>query len=97
MDKREARNRLIKDGILAVVAWALCGVLFAMLTPMGGYGFIISIICAGIPFGWRWLSKIITAMSFFGIVIKILLSVFIGWIAIFVVLIKDIIMLATAE
>lgn len=95
--KREAKFQLIKDLILAVVAWLLCGLVFAFLTPMGGIGFIISVLCAGVPFGWRWTSKIFSAFSFYTIVIKFVLSILLGWLAIFVVIIKDIINFVNAE
>lgn len=97
MFKSEARSRLIKDIILAVVAWLICGLVFAFATPLGGYGFLVAIACAGIPFGWRWLSKIITAISFTGIVIKFIGSIVLGWLAIFIILIMDIVNLVTAE
>ena len=51
---------------------------------------------AGIPFGWSWASKIITAVSLQGVGIKLLFSVALGWLAIFVVLIGDIIRCFTA-
>lgn len=95
--KREATFQLIKDIILAVVAWLGFGIAFSMFTTLGGYGFIVSIFCAGVPFGWRWMSNIFTAMSFNTIIIKFILSFVLGWLAIFVVLIKDIINLVTAE
>ncbi len=95
--KREAKGRLIKDIILAVVAWLVFGVLFYCTGTLGGFSFVISIFCAGVPFGWRWMSKIFTALSFSTIVIKFVLSILLGWIAIFVVIIKDIIDLVNAE
>ena len=52
---------------------------------------LLTLAVAGLPFGWRWASKIITATSLKGIGIKLLISVLLGFIAIFVVVIKDII------
>ena len=95
--KREARGRLIKDLILAIVAWLGFGILFYYIGDLGGAGFIVSVFLAGVPFGWRWMSKIFVALSFATFMIKLILSMVLGWLAIFVVLIKDIIDLVSAE
>ncbi|MBR2715126.1 MAG: hypothetical protein IKB73_02835 [Ruminococcus sp.] len=95
--KREARGRLIKDVILAVVAWLIFGLLLSSIGELGGVGFIVSIFLAGVPFGWRWMSKIFVALSFTTIMIKLILSMVLGWLAIFVVLIKDVIDYLSAE
>lgn len=51
---------------------------------------IIIIAFAGIPFGWRWASKITTAITLKGIGIKFLISVFLGCIALFLVVGTDV-------
>ncbi len=91
MFKSEAKLMLIKDITLAVIAWIVGSVLFAMTSGMGIFCIIPGLFVAGVPFGWRWLSNIFVAVSLQGIVAKLLGAIFLGWIAIFVVLIRDII------
>ena len=95
--KREAKGRLIKDIIIAVVSWLVFGIVFAYGCGIGGFGFLVSLVMAGVPFGWKWMSKVFVALSFNTIVVKFFLSMFIGWFAIFVVIIKDIVDLSNAE
>ena len=57
----------------------------------GGMGIFLAYCIAGIPSGWRWASHIITAVSGKGILIKLLISVFLGWVAVPVMFIKDIV------
>lgn len=95
--KREARGTLIKDIILATATWIVFGLIFTFAMDMGGVGFIISIFMAGVPFGWRWMSKVFTAISLPTIAVKFFLSVILGWLAIFVVIIGDIIAYTKAE
>lgn len=90
--KTNAIATLIKDIILTAIFYAIGSFILAefdfgnaantMFAPM----FI-----AGIPFGWRWASKLITAVSIKGIGIKLGIAFFLGWFAIYVVLIGDII------
>ena len=88
--KRNAFATLIKDLIFAAIAW---GIGIFVLTNAGSAGGMemeqakmAAMLFAGIPFGWRWSSKIITALTFKGVAIKLLISFFLGWLAIFVVL-----------
>ena len=82
--------RLIRDIVLAVLAI----VIFTWIAASTGSGFFQAIgtgfLFAGVPFGWRWWSKIFTTFSLPMFFVKLLLSVILGWIAIFVVLGKDI-------
>ncbi len=93
--KRNAVFTLIKDVVFALIAWGICAFLIAALfqsngvTPAEAKG--LALFFAGIPFGWRWASKIITAVSFKGVMLKLGFSVVLGWLAIFVVLISDVI------
>lgn len=79
----EAKKTLIKDlvilGVMLVIGLSLLNT-----TPLG-------LFCIGLPFGWKWASNIISAVSFNGLVAKFLFSVALGLIAIPVVLVKDII------
>ncbi len=96
--KEEMKTQLIKDIVIAIVAWAIVTILFVSLNDtsvplaiLGGF------MCAGIPFGWRWSSNIFTAISLYTIAIKLILSLFLGWIALPVTIIKDIIAIAQAD
>lgn len=92
--KNEGISNLIKDVLLAVIAWGICACLLNALwtgTVYANDAMMGAVLFAGIPFGWRWSSKIITAVSLKGVLIKLMISLLLGWFAIFVVLIFDII------
>lgn len=92
------KGQLIKDVIIAAVAWLISALIFsALLGQSFLYVLPIGFLLAGIPFGWKFLSKIFVALSFQAILTKALLSILIGWVALPIVLIKDIISLKTAE
>lgn len=86
-------NKLIKDIILFLSVGALLAILLA--ASSGEMDFTVLIVLTflfgGVPFGWRWASHIITAVSFMGIVIKFMIALFLGFIAAPVEIIKDII------
>lgn len=91
--KKNATATLIKDILFALIAWGLSAMVFKSLMPdMDTYGItILSAYCAGIPFGWRWASKIITAVSLYGVAIKLAISLILGMFAIVIVLGGDVI------
>ena len=97
--KTEARNTLIKDIVIAVIAWIIAT--FAFTAMMPNQGFLICLVpgflLAGIPFGWKWLSNVITAIGLWGLMFKFLGSVALGWIALPVVLVKDILAYVKAD
>ena len=95
--RSKAKATLIKDIILAVVSWLVFGIVFSSVGELGGGGFIVSVFMAGVPFGWRWMSNIFVALSFSTLMIKFLLSMILGWLAIFVVIIGDVIDLKNEE
>jgi len=96
--KHEAKTQLIKDLIFALIAWVVGAVLFIGMAETGVVlGIVAGLFVSGVPFGWRWLSKIVTAVSFQGICMKLLGALFLGFIAIFVVIIGDIIRYKTAD
>jgi len=97
MDRREAKLTLIKHIILAVVAWGVGALFFGTLAELGIFGIFPALFLAGVPFGWMWLSRIFHVYSLNSFIFKLLLSIVIGWFAIFVVLILDIIALCVAE
>lgn len=90
--KRNAVVTLIKDliliAILGGIAYAMCRV-DGTLSP--GMEMFFCVAVAGIPFGWRWASKIITAVSFKGIGMKLLIAACLGCVAVFVVVVVDLI------
>lgn len=98
MSKSEAKSTLIKDVIIAIIA--IVG--FAIFTvvnedmPLAG-GLLLGLFVGGLPFGWRWASKIFTAMSLMAVIAKALISLVLGWVALPFTIIKDIIVFVKAE
>ena len=92
MTKKQAVTRLVKDIILAVAATIIIAFIF---TAMGACDFAMGLLAgfmlSGIPFGWRWLSKIFTALGLLAIIAKFFGAMLLGWLALPIVLIKDII------
>lgn len=96
--KEEMKKQLIKDIAIAIIAWVVVAIIFITLSGQSiALGILGGFMCAGIPFGWRWSSKIFSAISLYTIAIKAILSIFLGWIALPVIIIKDIIAIAQAE
>ena len=89
--KKTAASTLIKDLIIIAVLGGFAAFVIASDASMQAMGVLLWLAITGLPFGWRWASKIITAVSLKGIGIKMLISAFVGCIAIFVVVIKDVI------
>ena len=94
--KRNAIFTLIKDILFAAVAWGIAFFLINGIWGVDAGGTMdatmantMAMMFAGVPFGWRWTSKIISATSIKGVGIKLLISVFLGWIAIFVTMVVD--------
>ena len=97
MTKKQASNQLVKDIILAVAATVIIAIIatLSMGTDVLG-GIFIGIFLSGIPFGWRWLSKVITAIGLVAIIAKFLGAILLGWVALPIVIVKNIIQLAVA-
>ena len=98
MTKKQATNRLVKDiatAFAAIVVIAAITVAWMEMELFGGI--IIGFMLAGIPFGWRWLSKVFTALGFLAIVAKLFGAILLGWVALPIVLVKDIIQLVVAS
>lgn len=87
--KREAISRMVKDVILAAVAILLAVWLYNSFE--GGILAATALFVPGIPFGWRWASKLITAVSLHGIGAKLGISMILGWFALPIVLISDVV------
>lgn len=90
--KKSAVGRLIKDLLIIAILGGI--IALGMSTSDGlseGQKVFFWLAFTGLPFGWRWASKIITAVSLYGIGLKAVISVFLGFVAIFVVVIADVI------
>lgn len=90
--KQEAINQLIKDIVVAGIAWIVSAFIFGALAETGVIlGIIAGFMCAGVPFAWKWLSNIFISFSIYTLAIKLLLSIFLGWIALPIIIIKDVV------
>ena len=95
---KQTTKTLIKDVIFMSIPWTI-GIIWAV-SMTGGFDFaflIAGAVFAGIPFGWRWLSNIITAIGLWGILIKGFGAMVLGWIALPVVMTKDIVAFVRAR
>lgn len=89
--KMEKFGKLVKDILLAGAFFGL-----AMLLNMGSdmttqNQIAIALFASGIPFGWRWASNIMTAVSVQGVLIKLGFSLLLGWLALMIALVGDVI------
>ena len=88
---------LIKDAALIAITFGIVGPLLGVTASGSMINMIVTaMVFGGIPFGWRWASKIITAVSVQGILLKLTISFFLGWLAVWVVVGSDIIGLISA-
>lgn len=85
-----AKKQLIKDLIIVAIAITITTVLAISMDTYLPMAIIIGLAFGGFPFGWRWCSKIFSAFSLYALIAKFFISLFLGWIAIFVVIGKDI-------
>lgn len=95
--KEQMKKQLIKDIIVAVVAWAVVAIILVSMDNPLGFAIPMGLFFAGLPFGWRWASKIFTATSLIAILIKFILAMVLGWIALPITIIIDIIHYVKAE
>lgn len=99
--KETAKKALIKDIVIFAVTVvgmaAFWGSFMNMLMGDATMGIFLSIFFTGIPFGWRWASKVITAVSLYGIVLKAMIALFLGWLAAPVTIIVDIVRFVRAD
>ena len=98
MLKSQAKSILIKDIVIAVIAIGGFAI-FAIVSedmPVSA-GIFLGLFVGGLPFGWRWASKIFKAFSLMAVIAKALISLVLGWIALPVTIIKDIIAFVNAK
>lgn len=98
MTKEEAKSTLIKDIAILLVGFIIGGIIGLVGFKPENFGDGILFFClfgmvvGGVPLGWKWASKVITAVGLLSIVFKFFLSWVLGWIAAPVTVIKDIIL-----
>lgn len=90
--KKNVFVTLIKDSLIAGASWGIAAMMLNSLFPSFGTegAMAMAIYFAGLPFGWRIASRIITAVSFKGFGIKFLIATFIGCFAVVGILALDI-------
>ena len=83
---------LVKDLLIAAPLFLFSIMLFSTENSLEpAVQGMLTFASSGIPFGWRWASKIITAVSLYGVGIKLLISLVLGMFAIVIVLGGDVI------
>ena len=103
--KESARKILVGDVIKLLSAWAggaaVFGLLFVCLDFGAAFSIGLGIFCgfiiSSIPFGWRWVSSFFNARSPLGFIVKGLMSVSLGWVALPFIILKDILYLTDAN
>ena len=91
------KNQLREDFSTACCGWFICTMVYSAIVGGSFLGASLAgLFFAGIPFGWKFLTKLNCAVSS-RIVLKALLAVFVGWVALPLVLIGDIIFYNVAE
>ena len=93
--KNPALRPLIKDiliiAILGGFVAIVLGTLASVSTGWTGLETFFLLAITGIPFGWRWANKMFIAVSIKGFFMKVLWAALLGCVAIFVVVIGDLI------
>lgn len=94
------RNHAIRLFIKDLVTLAIAAALGYYITLYGfdapEFAELGACTAACLPFGWRWASHIITAVSLYGIGIKAVLSVVLGMFAVPVCLLMDLVRVFTS-
>ena len=81
--KKNAFIALAKDSIIALATWGIFTLLIGSLFEVDTVAAkTFAIYFAGLPFGWRIASNIISAVSFKGLGIKFLIATFVGCFAV---------------
>lgn len=91
--KKLPKHPLIKDLLIIVI---LGGFMLFMANALndGNPPAIDLFLCfaiTGIPFGWKWANKLFVALTFKGFVLKVVWAACLGCVAIFVVVIRDLV------
>lgn len=86
----EKFNKLIKDVLQAAISVGVVMLLLVGTNMDANTTAMLAFFAAGIPFGWRWASHILTAVSIQGVLIKLAFSVCLGWLALGLALAGDV-------
>lgn len=102
MTKDEAKSILIKDVLTMLIGFIVGGIIGMLIlsSDISSYRFgeivllffVFGLIFGGLPLGWKWASKVITAVGLISVLFKGILSIVLGWIAAPITVIKDIIL-----
>lgn len=88
--RNEKIAKLIKDLLLAAAFFGI-GMLLLMDASLTGASLVVAALwVASLPFGWRWASKIFVAIGFISVLVKAVLSLFLGIPAIVIALVGDV-------
>lgn len=98
MTKGQAKDDFIETIATALLTGVIVALIFVFGSDMDNKFFniialsiVYTIGFGGVIPGWKWISSIITAVSLWGIVIKLFIAVCLGWIILPVKLIRDIV------
>ena len=94
--KNPALRPLIKDILIIAILGGFTAIVLGSMSQYSDAGWTgLETFCllaiTGIPFGWRWAKKMFVAITIKGFFIKVLWAALLGCIAIFVVVIGDLI------
>ncbi|MCM1334878.1 MAG: hypothetical protein NC084_11240 [Bacteroides sp.] len=104
--KQEARSKLIRDVVAFLVTGGITAAIGLAITASTASemdssrvvtAILIGFVCGGVYHGWQWASRIITAVSLPGVVLKFFIALFTGFIAFPITLIADLIGLLRAK
>lgn len=86
------RQEAIKDLVKFLIIACITTVVFLLLTGTKDFSsfLLFFFMVGGIPAGWKWSSNIITAVGLYGIIIKLMMSLILGWFAFAYTIIKDV-------
>ena len=91
------KNQLANDFSAACCTWFICTMVYSALIGGSFLGAsLVGLFVTGIPFGWKLLTMFYAPLSS-QVVIKALLAVLIGWVALPIVLVKDILVCKLTE
>lgn len=82
-------KKLIKDILIAAIAAGIAAYICKMESASPDMTAMVAWYAAGIPLGWHLCSKVVTALSFEGVLIKLIGSLLVGMFALPVVLVLD--------
>lgn len=82
-------KKLIKDILIAAIAAGIAAIICNIESASPDMTAMVAYYAAGVPLGWHLCSKVITALSFQGVLIKLIGALLVGMVALPVVLVLD--------